>query len=76
MKGKKMDKSSSGKSYSKETLRHAVRDILNCQLTVQDASRQHNIPQRTLQHYVKYGFSTMIYILKFVFRYVVHIIVI
>ena len=51
-----MEKSSSQKAYSKESLSEAVRAILNGQLTVSEAFEKYNrsIPKRTLQNHVKY----------------------
>ena len=50
-----MEGSSSGMEYSKESLREAVRSILNEELSVSQAVEKYGcIPRRTLQHHVKY----------------------
>ena len=50
-----MEPSSSEKTYSRETLREAVRNILNGHLTVSQAVEKYDgyIPRRTLQHHIK-----------------------
>ena len=51
-----MDSSSIETNYSKETLREAVRSILNGNLTVSEVVEKYHgsIPRRTIQHHVKY----------------------
>ena len=51
-----MERSSSEIPYSKESLKEAVRFILNGHLTVSEAFEKYNksIPKRTLQNHVKY----------------------
>ena len=39
--------------YSRESLKEAVRRILNGELSVQIASTKYSIPERTLQNHVK-----------------------
>ena len=39
--------------YSRETLKEAVRRILNGELSVQIASTKYSIPERTLQRHVQ-----------------------
>ena len=41
-------------SYPRETLRNAVRAVLNCHMTLHDAHREYKIPIRTIQDHVKY----------------------
>ena len=52
-KKKNFDDLSRGK-YSREKLADGVREILNCQKTVDKVHKDFGIPVRTIQHHVKY----------------------
>ena len=54
-KKKDFDQLDRGK-YGRDTLAEAVRDVLNCQKSSEQAHKDYGIPLRTIQHHVKYGF--------------------
>ena len=51
-KKKDFDKLEKGR-YSRDTLREVVRHVLNERTTTKQASKDHSIPLRTIQHHVK-----------------------